>query len=111
MLSYTDMNRKQFTRKYKTFDAFNREFHIDAAAIEGLKAAGEKNGVRYDQAQYKVSEPEIMRVMKALVDRDLWNMSEYFMVVNEDDMALRRALEVLNDQVMYETLLGYRRQQ
>ncbi|MDM8003363.1 MAG: S41 family peptidase [Bacteroidota bacterium] len=111
MLSYTDMNRKQFTRRYKTFDSFNREFQIDAAAIDGLKAAGEKSGVKFDQAQFDVSVPEIKRVMKALVARDLWDMSEYFTVVNEDDLALKRALDVLNDQAMYETLLGYRKQQ
>jgi carboxyl-terminal processing protease len=111
MLSYTDMNRKQLTRRYKTFDSFNREFQIDAAAIDGLKAAGEKSGVKFDQAQFDVSVPEIKRVMKALVARDLWDMSEYFTVVNEDDLALKRALDVLNDQAMYETLLGYRKQQ
>jgi len=111
MLSYTDMNRKQLTRRYRTFESFNRDFQIDAAAIEGLKAAGEKNGVKFDQAQYDVSAPEIRRVMKGLVARDLWDMSEYFMVVNEDDMALKRALDVLDDEVMYETLLGYRKQQ
>ena len=111
MLSYTDMNRKQLTRRYRTFESFNRDFQIDAAAIEGLKAAGEKNGVKFDQAQYDVSAPEIRRVMKGLVARDLWDMSEYFMVVNEDDMALKRALDVLDDEAMYETLLGYRKQQ
>lgn len=111
MLSYTDRNRSDLTRRYRSFDAFNREYEIDAAAIEGLKAAGEKNGVRFDQTQYNVSAPEIKAVMKALIARDIWDMNEYFMVINENDQAISRALEVLNDSQFYETLLGYRKPQ
>lgn len=111
MLSYTDRNRSQLTRRYRSFEAFSREYEIDAATIEGLKEAGEKNGVRFDQSQYDISAPEITSVMKALVARDIWDMNEYFRVVNENDQAIRRALEVLNDSQLYETLLGYRKQQ
>lgn len=111
VLSYTDINRKKLTRMYKTFDRFYREYEVDAAAIEGLKAAGEKNGVKFDQAQYDVSAPEIRTLMKALVARDLWDMNEYFMVVNRDDLALRRAVDILGDPLLYETLLGYRKEE
>ncbi len=45
--------------------------------------------------------------MKALVARDLWDVNEYFMVVNQDDYAILRALEVLNDPELYDRLLGY----
>ncbi len=111
VLAYTDMNRRKLASRYKTFAQFNREFEIDAAAIEGLKAAGEKNGVKFDQAQYEISAPEIRTVMKALVARDLWDMNEYFIVVNEDDPAIRRALDIVNDPLLYDSLLGYRNQQ
>lgn len=111
MLAYTDLNRKQLTRRFKGFADFNRGFEIDGAAIEELKAAGEKNGVRFDQVQYDVSAPEIKRIMKALVARDLWDMNEYFMVINEDDSAIIKALEVLNTQGLYDQLLGFRKEE
>lgn len=107
MLAYTDRNRKEFTRRYRNFEIFSREFRIDASVIEELKEAGEKNGVKFNQVQYDISAPEIKSVMKALVARDLWDMNEYFMVVNEDDEAINRALEVLNDPNRYDRLLGY----
>ena len=110
MLSYTDRNRKEFTRRYRNFETFNREFRVDDSVIEELKAAGEKNGVKFDQAQYDVSARELKTVMKALVARDLWDMNEYFMVANEDDEALRKALEVLDDPLLYDRLLGYRKE-
>lgn len=111
MLSYTDRNRSQLTRKYRNFDTFRREFEIDGATIGELRAAGEKNGVSFDQGQYDVSAKEIKTVMKALVARDLWDMNEYFRIILEDDYALRKAVEVLNDLPLYETLLGYRKAQ
>ncbi|OPZ52280.1 MAG: hypothetical protein BWY89_01946 [Bacteroidetes bacterium ADurb.BinA012] len=49
--------------------------------------------------------------MKALIARDIWDMNEYFMVINENDQAISKALEVLNDSQLYETLLGYRKPQ
>jgi len=110
MLSYTDINRKQLTRRFSTFADFNRGFEIDGATLDELKAAGEKNGVKFNQTQFDVSEPEIKIVMKALVARDLWDMNEYFMVINGDDQSIMRALEVLNDPSMYGRLLGYDRE-
>ncbi|MHC1731680.1 MAG: S41 family peptidase [Bacteroidales bacterium] len=110
MLAYTDLNRKQLTRRYRSFTDFSRGFEVDAAAIEELKSAGEKNGVKFDQEQYDVSAPEIKRIMKALVARDLWDMNEYFMVINEDDSAILKALEVLNTPGLYDQLLGFRKE-
>jgi carboxyl-terminal processing protease len=110
MLAYTDLNRKALLRKYRTFAQFKKEFAFDNETIEALKADGEKNKVKFDQAQFDTSEPELRRVMKALVARDLWDMNEYFMVVNDDDYAIARALSILNDQALYEKLLGYRKE-
>ena len=39
--------------------------------------------------------PELRRQLKALTARDLWTMSEYFAIVNENSDAVRRALEIL----------------
>ncbi len=109
MVGYTDSNRKQLTRTYRTFESFMEGFRIDDAAIAGLRAAGEKAGVKYVPEQYAVSAAEIGRVMKALVARDLWDTNEYFRVVNVDDPAVVRALAVLSDRQVSDRLLGYRK--
>lgn len=110
MIAYTDNNRKTLMRRYKSFGQFNREFTFDDETIEALKAAGEKNNVKFDQAQFNISAPEMKKVMKALVARDIWDMDEYYMVVNEDDYAIKRALSILTDQLLYKKLLGYRKE-
>jgi carboxyl-terminal processing protease len=111
MTGYTDSNRKTFLRKYRTFDRFNEEFSFDNATMEALKEAGEKNNVKFSEEQYQKSAAEIMRVMKGLVARDLWDMNEYYMVVNQEDDVINKALSIINDLALYEKLLGDRKEQ
>jgi carboxyl-terminal processing protease len=110
IVGYTDQNRKSLLRKYKTFDRFDKDFTFDGEDIKELRAAGEKNKVMFDQAQYDTSAEEMQKVMKGLVARDLWDMNEYYRVVNQGDYAIIRAISVINDPVLYEKILGYRKE-
>lgn len=110
IVGYTDQNRKNLLRKYKTFENFNSEFTFNKETMSELIAAGEKNKVSFNQAQYDTSVQEMQRVMKGLVARDLWDMNDYYRVVNEDDYAILRALSVINDTVLYGKLLGFRKE-
>jgi carboxyl-terminal processing protease len=105
VIGYTDRNREALLRKYKTFERFDRDFRFDNETIEALKEAGERNKVKFDQDQYNISAPEMLKVMKGLVARDLWDMNEYYMVVNKDDKAVMKALSIINDTVLYSRLL------
>lgn len=106
VIGYTDRNRSSLLRKYKTFDRFDREFSFDKATIDELIEAGEKNKVKFDQSQYDTSAPEMLKVMKGLVARDLWDMNEYFRIVNSGDPAIMKALSIVNDTALYSRLLG-----
>lgn len=108
VVSFTDRNRKTLLRKYKDFEKFDRDFTFSQDAINELREAGEKNKVKFDQTQYDVSAPEMLKVMKGLVARDLWDMNEYYMVVNRDDEAIARAVTIIADKAAYEAILGYK---
>ena len=88
VVAYTDNNRKELLKKYRSFEQFEKNFSFSNETLDDLREKGEKNGVKYDKAQYDISAPEMMKVMKGLVARDLWDMNEYYMVVNSDDDAL-----------------------
>ena len=109
-IGYTDRNRKALLRKYKTFEHFDSDFTFDNDAIKELREAGEKNKVMFDQAQYDISAVEMQKLMKGIVARDLWDMNEYYRVVNQGDYAILRAVSVINDPALYEKLLGYRKE-
>lgn len=106
-LSYTDLHRKKLHEKYKTFDKFNSEFFFSEKEMKDMKALGEKNGVKYDEKGYVASYKSIAQVMKALIARDLWDMNEYFRIVNSEDEAIKQAQTVLNDVNLYYQILGF----
>ena len=96
-LKLVDQHRKDWMKKYKTFDRFNREFQISPAILKELRVLGEKLGAKYKEDEYKVSLPLIKTQMKALIARDLWEMSEYFQVVNEMNHSVQKAVELLSE--------------
>jgi len=106
-LAYTDSNRDKLKKEYLTFGDFNKRFSFDEGAIKSFIALAGEMGVKYDDEGFKVSSGELLQILKGLVARDLWDMNEYYMVVNEGDIVINRALEIISNQKKYNSLLGY----
>jgi carboxyl-terminal processing protease len=106
VVGYTDQHRSELLKKYKTFMKFDKEFTFSRDDINSLKEAGEKSKVKFNQDQFDISSAEMLKVMKGLVARDLWDMNEYFMVVNEGDKAIEKALSIISDPLLYNKILG-----
>ena len=72
-----------------------------------LRETGNKVGVTFDQEQYDKSLPYIQTQLKALIARDLWDMNEFYQVMNTTNESLDRALQVINsneyDQILSNT--------
>ena len=61
-----------------------------------LREMGDKEGVKFNKEQYRKSLPLIKTQLKALIARDLWDMNEYFRVMNTTNESVQKALEILN---------------
>lgn len=106
-LSYTDINREMLKKEYRTFDDFNRRFNFNDEAVRKFTGMAEEMGVKYNEREFSLSRAELLKIMKGLVARDLWDMNEYYRIVNHDDIVIRRALEVISSQSRYNAILGY----
>ncbi len=104
---YIENNRKSLKSKYSNFNKFNQEFVVDEALMSLLRETGNKVGVTFDQEQYDKSLPYIQTQLKALIARDLWDMNEFYQVMNTTNESLDRALQVINsneyDQILSNT--------
>lgn len=107
-LAYADNNRERLKKIYPSFDDFTKRFEFSDADIKSFIGKASAMGVEYRQDQFEVSRKELLKVMKGLVARDLWDMNEYYRVVNADDMVIRKALEVISAESSYRSVLGYR---
>ena len=94
-MKYIEKHRKELQRKYKQFDNFLQKFQVDEELLNSLRTLGEQEKVTFNQAEYDRSLPLIQTQLKALVARDLWDMNEYFQVMNATNESVQQALKVL----------------
>lgn len=94
-LKLIDRYRAEWMKKYKTFDRFNRDFEVTDEMLNELIATGKATGATYDEEQYQTALPLIKTQLKALIARDLWDMNEYFQVINELSNSMQKAVQLL----------------
>lgn len=96
-LKLVDAHRSEWMKKYKNFGKFNRDFEVTDGMLQDLIGLGKELGAVYDETQYKTALPLIKTQMKALIARDLWDMSEYFQVINTLNNSMKKAVELLSE--------------
>ncbi len=94
-LRYVDDHRSQLKKKYESFEQFKKEFVVPRELIDAIVAEGEKQGVKADDDERQQTMPTLTLQLKALIARDLWDMSEYYAIINEDSDIVKKALELL----------------
>ena len=60
-------------------------------------AQGTTLGVTYNEAQFQTALPLVKTQLKALLARDIWDMSEYFQVINTLNDSMKKAVELLRE--------------
>ena len=95
-LRFIDKNRKALKKQYPDFQTFKANFEIPQSLIDTIIKEGEKLKIKpQDSAELEKTMPYLKLQLKALVARDLWDMSEYFSIFNEDSDVVKKALELL----------------
>ncbi len=107
-LEFFDRNRTQLTSRYKSFEDFRTNFQFTPEDIKAFIERGETEGVKYDETQYKISEEEILLVLKGLVATNIWQTSEYYQIINQNDKVIEKALQLISNKARYNSILGYR---
>ena len=106
VISYFENNREEFKKIYPTFDIFNNEYIVSDAITNDLLAMAGEEKLEFNEEQYLKSKPLIQLQIKALVARDLFDMNEYYQVINTENESLQKALDLINDPKKYQKLLS-----
>ncbi|MBR1400274.1 MAG: S41 family peptidase [Prevotella sp.] len=95
-LRYIDDHRAQLKAQYPTFESFNKGFEIPQLVVDQIVSEGSKQKVTpKDQEELERTMPYLRMQLKALVARDLWDMSEYYQIMNEQNHIVRKGIEVI----------------
>lgn len=104
-INYVDTNRDWLKKNYRDEDAFMKDFVITPEIEQELIAAGEKEGVPFNEEQWQRSSPYILAIVKGLIDRDLFENGSVFRAINPLTPEYREALDLINDPTRYDKLL------
>jgi carboxyl-terminal processing protease len=95
-LRFVDNHRKELTARWTDFADFKQNFEVPQSLVDGIIAEGEKQSIKpKDEAELQKTIPYLRLQLKALIARDIWDMSEYFSVFNESSEMVKKALEVI----------------
>lgn len=104
-ITFVDNHRDELKKQYSDEDTFIRDFVVSPGLMKEIIDFGEKEGVAFNEEQYKVSEEYMRTVVKALIARDLFETSSYYRVANTMNPIYREALEIINTPDLYDSLL------
>lgn len=96
---YIEKNRKDLKNRYKKFEDFNDKFEIEDDFLTDIRTLADKEKIEFNEKQFNQSLPLIKTQLKALIARDLWDMNEYFQIMNSSNSSVQQALKVLHGNI------------
>lgn len=108
-MNFIDHNRKELSKTYSSIAAYKEKFQVPDVVMSELVTLAEDEKVVYNEEQYQRSKPLIILQIKALIARDLFDMTEYFQIINDDNDIYKQALILINDKFEYEKELGIKK--
>ncbi|WP_297089574.1 S41 family peptidase [uncultured Draconibacterium sp.] len=105
VLDYVDEHREELHKKYPDFESFNHKFKISDSNIEQVVAKGIEEGIERDDESLAFLQNDIKRELKALIARDVFSRNDMYKILYQEDDAILKALEVIENQDKYTNLL------
>lgn len=105
VLDYIDKNRNELLKKYGDFEAFNKKFEVTGEMVEKIVAGGEKEGIERDEESLAFTLNTMKKEIKAFIARDIFSRNEFYKIFYEDDEAILKALEIIENREKYNHLL------
>ena len=125
-LKYLDSHRKTFEKEYQIdayrkakkkeskgkdvdfdmsyFERFKNGYEVPQELIDIVLEKAKEAKIVYNDSTLALTIPTIKLQLKALLARDLWNMNEYFQIINPLNEIYLRGLEAIKDEKYKEVL-------
>lgn len=104
-MNYLDKHREELNKKYKKILIYKEKFIVPESLMDELLAMAEEKKISFKEEEYNRSLPLIQLQIKALIARDLFDMTEYFYIINDANRTYQEALKLINDEAKYNQIL------
>ncbi len=95
--AYVDEHRAELLKSYTDVFAFKQNFILTDEFMNKFMALAEKKNVKKDEKGYATSEKLIKTQLRALIARDLWNTNAYYVIINDINPFLIKAMQAFDD--------------
>ncbi len=95
-LEYVDKNRELLKKNYPDFNVFKNKFTIDKKIMDDFIAAGEKEGVKFVENDFKVSKRIIEVRLKATIAQNIWDYKTFYPIINDLNNSLKKGIDAIN---------------
>jgi len=89
-LNYYQENKSTLTKM--GYDAYLKTFVVSEAMLKDVIALATKNGVKYNDVQYKRSKSFIQNNIKAYIARSAWGNKSFYQIYNQKDEIYMKGL-------------------
>ena len=97
-LRYLAKHRNELKEKYPTFEDFRRKYKVPEEIIENIYTEARKAlKDKYPTDEEEKTTGLLKHMLRALAARDLWDMSEYFAIIYEDDDIVKKAIQLMEE--------------
>lgn len=104
-MGYIDKHRSELKKNYPTIEKFKNKFEVNQEIWKDLQRLAAEEKIEFDEEQFNKSKALIALQLKALIARDIFDMNEYFLIINDINESLKEALRIINDSDEYNRIL------
>lgn len=105
--NYVDKNRKTLGTTYPDFAKFNSGFVVSEDMLADVNANALKEKIEPKEGKGLTQDEtiRIKRFIKALIANNIWTTSEYWEIMNTENDIVKKAIEVLHENSLYDKKL------
>ncbi len=97
-LRYLSQHRAEMKRNYPDFATFRSLYTVPKPLVDKIMQEGRKTFKdKVSDQDEKRTRDLVCHMVKALTARDMWDMSEYFAIIYEEDDIVRKAVELMEE--------------
>ena len=104
VLNYLDENRSELLEEFPDITAFKEGFRVSDEMYQLFIQSAEELDVEAEKDEIEKSTAFIKTRIRALIARNLWDVSAFFEIIVEIDNEYQKAVEILENGDVYETL-------
>jgi len=101
VLKYLEGEREALKDNYKNVKEFKSRYTLDENFMNGFTEYAKTEGVEFDEEGYQQSKKQIRYMLKALIARNLFDISAYYEVISMIDQTIQKSVELLKDETAF----------